>query len=110
MELRIRVLPVEADQQRGFSGALESSRRRVTELPKHEYIISSFQSRTRRDKSARLLEALDPTGLVDIAPYPSIWKPSSRSGRSLASLHSMGKLDSRKRNRKKDRHQHERRE
>jgi len=34
--------------------------------------ISSFQSRTRRDKSARLLEALDPTGLVDIAPYPSI--------------------------------------
>ena len=73
MELRIRDLPVEADQQRGFSGALESSRRRVTELPgKHEYIISSFQSRTRRDKSARLLEALDPTGLVDIAPYPSI--------------------------------------
>ena len=34
--------------------------------------ISSFQSRTRRDKSARLLEALVPTGFVDIAPYPSI--------------------------------------
>ena len=41
MELRIRILPVEADQQRGFSGALESSRRRVTELPgKHEYQVS----------------------------------------------------------------------